>query len=225
MHLLTSTTVFIILFLASGAVSAQRSDKLGFYLQPEYSAMFLDNHLGNAVGVNVGITTKSRKLDVGIRYYGRSGPINEHQEYALVLPDGETYKDQSTLQLGADHGYIGLEAAYNVYLKEDRLLIRFPVSLGQVGAGFYLKDSDRVTPDGRRVSEWEDELQDGTDAGFGLASEVGVHLFYQPISSVDNLRVGGGLNYTNTYGYTSFLGGDDFYNNKLRVNVGLRVSF
>ncbi len=187
--------------------------------------MFLDDHIGNAVGVNFGITTISGKLDIGIRYYGRSGPINESQEYELVLPEGKTYKGQSTLFLGADHGYIGLEAAYNLPLKDDRLLIRFPISFGQVGAGFYLKGNDRVTPDGRRVSEWEDDLQDGTDAGFGLASEVGVHVFYQLFASINNLRIGGGINYTNTYSYTSFLGGDDFYNNRLRTNIGFRVGF
>ena len=198
---------------------------MGFYIQPEYSAMFLDDHIGNAVGANFGITTKSRKLDIGIRYYGRSGPINEQQEYALTLPQGETYKGQSTLLLGADHGYIGLEVAYNLLLKDDRLLVRFPVSFGQVGAGFYLKDDDRITPDGRRVSEWEDDLQGDTDAGFGLATEVGVHAFYQPFAALKSLRIGGGINYTNTYGYTSFLGGDDFFNNKLRANFGLRVGF
>lgn len=187
--------------------------------------MFLDDHIGNAVGANFGISLISRKLDIGIRYFGRSGPINEQQEYTLALPEGETYKGKSTLLLGSDHGYYGLEVAYNLLLKEDRLLIRFPVSFGQVGAGFYLKGDDRITPDGRRVSEWEDDLQDGSDAGFGLASEVGIHVFYKPFAALENLRIGGGINYTNTYGYTSFLGGNDFFNNKFRANLGLRVGF
>ena len=226
MYLFKHAIVVITLGLAPAFVSAQDSrDGIGFYLQPEYSAMFLNDHIGNAVGANFGITTKSGKFDIGIRYYGRSGPINESQEYELVLPEGKTYKGRSNLFLGADHGYIGLEAAYNLPLKNNRLLIRFPVSFGQVGAGFYLKGDDRKTPDGRRVSEWEDDLQEGTDAGFGLASEVGVHVFYQPFSSVSNLKIGGGINYTNTYGYTSFLGGNNFFNNKLRANLGLRVGF
>lgn len=223
---LFKAVIAVAILISPALVNAQSSrGGVGFYLQPEYSAMFLDDHIGNAVGVNFGITTKSGRLDFGIRYYGRSGPINEHQEYELTLPEGESYKGKSNLFLGADHGYIGLEAAYNMRLKNDRLLIRFPISFGQVGAGFYLKDDDRDTPDGRRVSEWEDELQDGTDAGFGLASEIGVHIFYQPFSSMRNLSIGGGINYTNTYSYTSFLGGDDFFNNKLRANVGLRVGF
>mgnify|MGYP001801681238 CR=1 FL=1 len=64
---------------------------LGFYFQAEYSAMFLDEHIGNAVGVSIGITTKNRKWDFGIRTYGRSGPINQGQVYDLVLEEGVTY--------------------------------------------------------------------------------------------------------------------------------------
>ena len=190
--------------------------------QPEYSAMLLKEHVGNAVGFNIGFTTRNDKWDFGIRYYGRSGPINQHIEYDLVLEPGTTYKGKSTLKLGADHGYFAIEGAYNLKIS-DKLLLRFPISFGQLGAGFYLKGEDRKTPDGRRVSEWEDELQNRTDAGFGLASEIGTQLFYQPFKNQPHIMFGTGVQFTNTYGYSSFLGGDDFYNNKFRISVGLRV--
>ena len=206
----------------SNAFAQSKKAKAGFYFQPEYSTMFLKDHIGNAVGFNIGFTTRNEKWDIGMRYYGRSGPINQHKEYDLVLESGTTYKGKSALKLGADHGYLALETAYNLALS-DRLLVRFPISFGQLGAGFYLKGEDRLTPDGRRVSEWEDELQNGTDAGFGLASEIGTQLFYQPFKSQPHIMLGTGVLFTNTYGYSSFLGGDDFYNNKFRLSFGLRV--
>lgn len=217
--------IVIFSFFTESGFAQHQENRVGFYFQPFYSAMFLENHIGNAVGFNMGITTKNKKWNLGIRYYGRSGPINLQQEYELALPEGQTYKDKSVLQLGADHGYLGLEAAYQIALNSNRLKIRIPFSFGQLGAGFYLKDDDRDTPDGRRVNEWEDELQNGTDAGFGLASEIGIQVIHRIVPSLEQLNFVGGLHYLNTYGYESFLGGDDFYNNKLRASIGISVGF
>lgn len=197
------------------------TSSLGFYLQPEYSAMFLGDHIGNTVGFGLGVISKNDKWDVGIRYYGRSGPINLHKEYELVLPAGETYKGQSSVMLGVDHGYLGLEAAYNFALGK-RLSVRIPVSFGQMGAGFYLKGEDRFTPDGQRTSVWEDKLQGGSDAGFGFCSEFGAQLIYQISPKNEHIHLMAGASYMNTYGYESFLGGTDFYNNKIRASVGFR---
>jgi hypothetical protein len=201
-----------------------QTNEIGFYFQPEYSAMFLDDHIGNAVGVGIGITTKNKKWDIGVRTYGRSGPINTGQLYDLVLPEGTTYKGKSILKVANDQGFLGLEIAYNLELNSERLMIRFPVSFGQFGAGFYLLDDDRITPDGRRVNEWEDELQEGSDAGFGLLSEFGSQIIYHVMPD-KHFNLFMGITYTNTYGYSSFLGGEDFYNNKLRGSIGIRVGF
>ncbi|MEZ4850852.1 MAG: hypothetical protein R3B93_19985 [Bacteroidia bacterium] len=199
--------------------------KTGFYFSPQYSAMLMENHVGNAVGFNLGVELPGRHWAVGMRYYGRSGPINTHAEFPLVLENGQTYKGKSTLQLGADHGYIGLEAAYQFYLFDEQLQVRIPASFGQLGAGFYLKGEDRITPDGRRVSEWEDDLQGNSDAGFGLAGEMGLEAFYQPFKELPYLSFGGGAHFTRTFGYTSFLGGDDFYNNKPRLSIGMMFRY
>ncbi|SMG52455.1 hypothetical protein SAMN05661096_03929 [Marivirga sericea] len=206
-------------------INETTDESVGFYFQPEYSAMFLNNHIGNAVGFGLGISSKNRKWDIGIRYYGRSGPINLQDDYELVLPAGETYKGSSTITLGADHGYLGLEAAYTIILKNERLAIRIPLSFGQLGAGFYLRGEDRFTPDGERTSVWEDRLQGGSDAGFGLCSEFGAQFLYQLSSKNDHIQLMLGAAYINTYGYESFLGGNDFYNNKVRVSAGFRFSF
>ncbi|MEM6802450.1 MAG: hypothetical protein AAF696_13660 [Bacteroidota bacterium] len=217
--------LFLMIFLGQNTFSQTEHRKLGFYFQPFYSGMFLENHIGNSVGFNIGLRSKNEKWEFGIRYYGRSGPINENQTYELILPEGTTYKGKSVLNLAADHGYGGVEIAYHLPLNAESLSLRIPLSVGQVGAGFYLLGEDRETPDGRRVNEWEDELQDGTDAGFGIASEIGLQLLYQLSPKMKHLKILGGAHYMNTYGYESFLGGNDFYNNKLRVDVGIWVGF
>lgn len=221
-------SVLILVSVSTVALSQQTNESkdqyVGFYFQPEYSAMILNDHVGNAVGFGLGITSKNKKWDFGIRYYGRSGPINP-KEYELVLPAGETYKGKSSIMLGHDHGYLGLEAAYNIKLKNKRLMIRIPVSFGQFGAGFYLKGEDRLTPDGERTSVWEDKLQDGSDAGFGLCSEFGTQFIYQLSKKNEHIHLMLGATYINTYEYGSFLGGKDFYNNKIRGSFGFRFNF
>jgi hypothetical protein len=221
-----STLLFTLIanIALSQTAGISESGKLGFYFQPEYSSILHEDHVGNAVGFGLGIVSKNNKWDFGIRYFGRSGPINLHHEYELVLPAGETYKGMSSIMLGADHGFLGLEAAYHIKLQNDRLSIRIPVSFGQFGAGFYLKGEDRFTPDGQRTSVWEDELQGGSDAGFGLSTEVGAQFVYQISSKNEHIHLMTGATYMNTYGYESFLGGTDFLNNKLRLSLGFRLS-
>jgi hypothetical protein len=225
MNIQKTITIILLVVISTTGFSQEASDaadqSIGFYFQPEYSAMFLNDHVGNAVGFGLGITTKNKKWDFGIRYYGRSGPINP-KEYELVLPAGETYKGKSSIMLGHDHGFLGLEAAYNLRLKNDRLMIRIPVSFGQFGAGFYLRGDDRYTPDGERTSVWEDKLQGGEDAGFGFCSEFGAQFIYQISAKNEHIHIMMGATYLNTYGYESFLGGKDFYNNKVRASVGFR---
>lgn len=220
---------FFLSILSTWSVAQENANSklpsIGFYFQPEYSSMFLKDHKGNTVGFGLGITSKNDKWDVGIRYYGRSGPINLHKEYELALPEGTTYKGKNTVMLGVDHGYLGLEAAYNISLSNERLAIRIPVSFGQFGAGFYLKGEDRFTPDGERTSVWEDQLQGGSDAGFGFCSEIGTQIIYQISAVNEHIHLMTGVAFMNTYGYESFLGGTDFYNNKIRASVGFRFDF
>jgi hypothetical protein len=225
--LVTCSLIFITINtnLIAQNYQSDSNSSMGFYFQPEYSSMFLKNHIGNAVGFGIGIVSKNKKWDYGIRYYGRSGPINEHNEYELKLKQGETYKGKSSVMLGADHGYLGLEVAYTLHLNNDRIALRFPVSFGQFGAGFYLKGEDRYTPDGERTSEWEDKLQDGMDAGFGLSSEFGSQIIYRITNNHENIHFMFGIAYTNTFGYESFLGEKNFYNNKLRSSFGFRFNF
>lgn len=229
MNIQKTIPIFLLTFISVTGYAQKKTEasdqSLGFYFQPEYSAMFLNNHVGNAVGFGLGLRTKNRNWDIGIRYYGRSGPINLHNDYDLVLPAGETYKGKSTVTLGADHGYLGLEGSFTINMKRDRVALRIPVSFGQFGAGFYLRGDDRYTPDGQRTSVWEDKLQGGEDAGFGFCSEFGAQLLYQLNAKNEHIHLMLGATYMNTYGYESFIGGNDFYNNKVRASAGFQFSF
>ena len=105
-------------------------------------------------------------------------------------------------------------------LGKGRVNLEVPLVFGQIGAGFYLKGEDRHTPDGRRVSEWENELLNNMDAGFGWMVEGGVR-----VSTAMDRRgeiVGGlGLHYTQTIGWETEVGGTNYYNLP-RLSVFLR---
>ncbi|MFK7922814.1 MAG: hypothetical protein AB8H47_12695, partial [Bacteroidia bacterium] len=177
------------------------------------------DHLGRTMGFQTGFIFANGHLKTGFFYYGRSGPINP-QTYELILPSGTEYNGKSSLNLGADHGAFGLFVSPVVSLGSDWQL-EVPIKFGQMGAGFYLVGEDRVTPDGRRVSEWEDDLMGASDAGFGWLLEGGVRLS-RALPTEANIRVGAGIHYSQTIGYDSFLGGTDFYK---RPRVALFVEF
>ena len=48
--------------------------------------------------------------------------------------------------------------------------VELPLAIGQAAFGFYLPAKDRVTPDGRRVSAWENELFGGIKVAVKLPS-------------------------------------------------------
>ena len=58
----------------------------------------------------------------------------------------------------------------------DWLSVELPVLVGQGAFGFYIYDDREPTPDGRRVSAWEDELLGGKDSFTGIGIDAGVRL-------------------------------------------------
>ncbi|MGB3544867.1 hypothetical protein [Rubrivirga sp.] len=174
--------------------------------------MFLPGHVGRAVGVEGGAVIAGR-VKIGVVTYGRSGPINP-DTFPTALPDGLTYRGQSTLDLRADHGYTGVVVAPNVTLS-DAVTVEVPLSVGFVGVGFYR--DDRVTLDGRRVSAWENGLFEDGDVGFGLATEGGLRASFALRPGV---RLTGGVLYTRLSGWETFARPLDFYDG-LSTQVGL----
>ncbi len=199
--------LFIVFILCSFTLTAQSpTPKVGWFFTPEVSGMLLDQHIGRTLGFQTGITLLNRNLQIGLYYYGRSGPINPHTiNYAL--PEGTTYRGQSSIHFRADHGAFGLFVSPQ--FRVGKVTLDVPIMFGGMGAGFYLTDEDRITPDGRRVSEWEDELLGDADAGGGTMLEIGVRA---RTAITPGIEIGIGGHYTQTFNYFSTLGGNDYYN-------------
>lgn len=222
MKLIIALFILIFATTAGWAQAVQKNDtkstasKVGWYFAPEVSTLFLDSHVGKAIGFQMGFLFFKDRLKVGFFSYGRSGPIN-NETFTADLPDGFTYKGKSQLQLRADHGAFGLMIAPNFKLPNSKIEIDVPVLIGSVGAGFYLADDDRKTPDGRRVSEWENELFDGKDAAFGGLTEFGVRVLFP--TKNPSVKIGLGVQYTMVNGLNTYYDpSGDFYNNKFRTS-------
>lgn len=197
-----------ILFSLSASAQTSSSPKVRWYFSPSVSTMLLDDHVGIAPGIEAGVKIWKQRLQIGIVAYNRSGPINPHTE-TLNLAEGQTYRGKSQLSIRADHGAIGLLVAPQ--FKFGRVTVDVPLIFGQVAGGFYLTGDDRITPDGRRVSEWEDELMGDTDAGAGFFVEGGIRAKV-PLTPSGTVLAGLGVYYTQTLGLDTFVGGSTYYN-------------
>jgi hypothetical protein len=194
-----------------------RTPKVGWFVAPEGSALLLGDHVGKAVGVQFGLRFFGDHLKVGYYMYGRSGPLNA-QVFPTDLPNGITYKGQSRVNLKADHGAFGLLVAPSFRLPGSRVEVDIPLMMGLLGGGFYLAGPDRNTPDGRRVSQWENQLFEGKDADFAPTLEAGIRALVPTRNPA--IKWGLGLHYVTTQGWETYYDPTgDFYNNKLRASL------
>lgn len=209
-NLTVFSLLWVIVTLGLQAQETPAGPKVKWFFTPEVSGMLHNDHVGRTMGFQAGVSVARERLMLGFFYYGRSGPINPHIEN-WALPAGQTYKGQSSLALRADHAAFGLMVAPQFALANRKITVDVPVAFGQMGAGFFLVGDDRNTPDGRRVSEWENELLADGDAAFGLMAEGGVRVrFALPEST--GMSAGVGLHYTRTFGWQTTVGGTDYYN-------------
>lgn len=189
--------------------------KMGWFLTPEVGAIFHGDHLGKTLGAALGISIWKHRLKVGFHIYGRPGPING-QTFQVEAANGQTYKGNSTLTLRGDHGAFGLLLAPTFSLGNWEFDI--PITLGNLGGGFYLFGKDRETPDGARVSEWENKLMDSADADFSNFMEFGLRAF-APLKT-KGMRIGAGLHYTLAPDWTTYYDpSGELYHNKLRLSL------
>jgi hypothetical protein len=165
----------------------------------------LAGHLSHGPGFQLGALLFHGHLKVGLAGFSRPGSLNP--ETFRVALDGTTYRGQSTLDLRSDGGVVGVFIAPRFTMPGLAWLdVELPILFGQGGFGFYLHGDDRDTPDGRRVSEWENELLDGRDASINLALDVGLRLSFRTAASW--LRPYIGVHYTNVFGYDTFVRDD-----------------
>lgn len=187
---------------------------IGWFISPEVGGIFHGDHLGRTMGTSFGVKLFKNRLKAGVQFYNRSGPLNP-TEFTIEATGGQTYKGSSTLTLRADHGASGIIIAptFNI----ANISIDVPIAFGTVGGGFYFTGDDRDTPDGRRVSEWENQLMDEMDSGFGGWFEVGTRVFIP--TKNEHVSVGAGLHYTKTPGWETYYSPDGgFYNNRFRFS-------
>lgn len=201
----------------SYAQDKTNSSKIGWFINPEVGGIFHTDHFGKTFGGAFGVKLINNHLKLGVQFYGRPGPINA-KEFTVAPTNGQTYKGQDMITLRADHGTFGVFVAPVFSL--DKFRIEIPLSAGNMGGGFYLLGDDRITPDGDRVSVWEDRLMDGQDAGFATFFEFGTR-FFIPMPN-EHISLGLGLHYTLAPNWTTYTDPTgDLYNNRFRIAIVL----
>lgn len=160
------------------ATEPEEKRAIGAFIDLEWRGYALGGHLSHGPAVAAGISLLGDHLRLGLAGLGRPGPWNP-VTFDTTLPNDQTYRGKRVVSLRSDGAMAGLHLALALPLTQQ-LSITLPATLGYGGFGFYLSGADRNTPDGRRVSEWENELFDGKDSYLGLVIDGGVRLHWRP---------------------------------------------
>jgi hypothetical protein len=149
---------------------------VGGFVDLEWRVMGLAEHVSHGPGFAAGVSFWQGKLRVGIGGISRPGPWNP-ATFDVTLENGATYRGQQTLSLRSDGAMAGPHIALAFPVpRVPWLAVTVPLTIGYGGFGFYLHGEDRDTPDGRKVSEWEDELFAGRDSHLGVVVDGGLRL-------------------------------------------------
>lgn len=209
------TPFLLMCVLLCSTLAQAQSPKLSWFITPEAGGIFHEDHVGWTSGASAGTYLFKNRLKLGIYTYGRSGPINSYT-FSVTPVNGQTYKGASTISLRADHVAFGVLIAPT--FKVGRWQLDVPFSAGSVGAGFYLNGTDRETPDGSRVSVWEDRLMDGRDAAGGTFLEGGLRAWLP--SKNPHVLWGVAVHYTTVQGWSTYVDPTGaLYNNRLRFAI------
>jgi hypothetical protein len=183
--MLVRSTFIAALLIARSSAAAQAAEqpappeqpvRVGGFIDVEWRVMGIGGHVSHGPAFSAGVSFADGRLRIGLAGFGRPGPWNP-ATFDVTLADGETYRGQSTLSLRSDGSMLGLHIAGAFEAKRiPWLAVSIPLTVGYGGFGFYLHDADRNTPDGRLVSEWENELFDGRDSHLGVVIDMGIRL-------------------------------------------------
>lgn len=158
---------------ARAAAPATSRGALGGFLDLEWRAMGLGGHFSHGSAFAAGVTLLDGHLRLVLAGLNRPGPWNP-ATFDVTLPEGRTYRGKRRLELRSDGAMAGAHIALASRVPRLPLAVTLPLTLGYGGFGFYLHGADRSTPDGRRVSAWEDELFGGKDSFLGLVTDGGI---------------------------------------------------
>jgi hypothetical protein len=192
------------------------------FVDLEWRLMGLAEHVSHGPAFAVGATFFNGMFRLGVGGLGRPGPWNP-ATFPVALPEGETYRGASTLDLRSDGAMAGLHVGLSYPLPFFDLALQLPVTVGYGGFGYYLSGEDRETPDGRRVSAWEDELFDDKDSFLGVVVDGGARLRYRP-RAFPWLAPYGGVAFTIVPGFDTVVRRDYFgFSGTLGIEVGLGI--
>lgn len=189
------------------ALRAFREAPVGGFVDLEWRAMGLAEHLSHGPAFAAGLTLLGGRIRIGVGGLSRPGPINP-ATFDATLPEGRTYRGRRTVNLKSDGAMAGAHVGFSFRMPFlEELAIQIPITVGYGGFGFYLHGDDRHTPDGRRVSAWENELFEGKDSFLGVVVDAGLRVGYQ-LPSAPWLRPYAGLSFTIVPGYETFVRDD-----------------
>lgn len=174
----------------------------GAFVGADWRVMRIGGHVSHGPGFQAGLVLW-RHLKVGLAGFARPGPLNP-ATFRVPTASGAPYRGRSTLELRSDGQFFGLLLAPTFDIG-DVIALEAPITLGQAAFGFYLTGGDRDTPDGRRVSEWENELLDGRDAAIAFGVEAGLRVSFIAASWA---RPYVGAHYFGTVGYDAYVRDD-----------------
>lgn len=215
--------------LASGALAEEATTTVTAVTRPRETTWFIEQsarlftNLGHAhLGATTAFGVRWRWLSAGLGLAYRPAAW-DGTRYPVVLPEGETYRGQSTVFVATQFGFGGAFVMPTFEVAPDLgLSVELPVWVGFGFLGTPLSGDDRKTPMGERVSAIEDRLLKEADLGTALAVDVGARLRWTPRADL-GVSLLLGVHYTEFVGYgQGFL----FNQNDLRsVGGSLGVAF
>ncbi len=220
--------VVLTVLLASGAL-AEDTAAVTALARPRETSWFIEQsarlftnlghaHLGATTAFGVRWKWLSAGLGLGYRPAAWDGT-----RYPVALPEGETYRGQSTVFVATQFGFAAAFLMPSFEVAPDLgVSVEFPVFVGFGFLGTPLSGDDRKTPMGERVSTIENRLLNEADLGTALAVDVGARLRWTPRADL-GISLLLGVHYTEFVGYgQGFL----FNQNDLRsVGGSLGVAF
>jgi len=186
------------------AVTPRSPSSVGVFVASEWRALGLAEHLSHGPAFAAGVSLFGRHLKLGLVAVTRPGALNG-ETFPTSTVGGKTYRGRQRFDLRSDGGFIGVLVAPSFELPfAPRVSVEVPFAIGQSAYGFYLPGNERATPDGRRVSAWENELFGGKDSSPALGIEAGLKVGVK-LPFAEWIAPYGALRYTWSLGFDTLV--------------------